>query len=130
MVYDKRMMYFHSFGLYILFFSVSRLLQHERIGEGFINDAGLGATNPHSTVITPSSQKEVTIEEFELYITIKAILQFFIDLLNVIGDELYTRKSSSFLLIHRWRGENLLWYDHTIPIRKYHWYIHIHESGQ
>jgi hypothetical protein len=36
----------------ILFLSVSGLLRHEKIGEGFFDDTGLGTTNPHSTAIT------------------------------------------------------------------------------
>jgi hypothetical protein len=38
----------------ILFHSVSCTLCHERIGEGFIDDTGIGTTNPYSTAITSS----------------------------------------------------------------------------
>jgi hypothetical protein len=92
----------------ILFLSISGLLQHERIGEDFIDDMGLGATtNPHSTVNPPSSHKELTREEFELYTKANTILQFFINLLRVIGGDLHTGKSASFLLFHRWPGGKL-----------------------
>jgi hypothetical protein len=47
----------------ILVISVSKQRQHEWIGEGFIDDTELGTTNPHSTAITPSTMKALTIEE-------------------------------------------------------------------
>jgi hypothetical protein len=47
----------------ILIISVSKQHQHERIGEGFINDTGMGTTNPHSTAIAHTSTKAPTIED-------------------------------------------------------------------
>jgi hypothetical protein len=46
----------------ILILSISKQLQHERIGKGFIDDTGLGTTHPHSIAITPSTIKALTIE--------------------------------------------------------------------
>jgi hypothetical protein len=88
----------------ILFLSVSGLIQHERISEGFINDTRVGATHPHTTAITPTSQKDLTREEFELHTKANAILQFFINLLRVIGGNMHTGKNASFLLFHTWSG--------------------------
>jgi hypothetical protein len=51
----------------IIILSVSKQRQHERICEGFIDDTGLGSTHPHSTAITPSTIKVLTIEEKELH---------------------------------------------------------------
>jgi hypothetical protein len=78
----------------ILLLSVSKQRQHERIGEGFIDDTGLGTTNPHSTTSTPANMKALTIE----------ILQFFLDLLKVISGDLHSGKSVCFLMFHRWAG--------------------------
>jgi hypothetical protein len=83
----------------ILVLSVSKRLQHER--KGFIDGTGLGATNPHSTAITTTDMKALTNEERELHTKANGILQFFLDLLNVIGGELHSGKSACFLLFHR-----------------------------
>jgi hypothetical protein len=88
----------------IILLSVSGLLRHERSGEGFIDDTGLGMTNSHSTAMTPTSQTVFTNEEHIPHKKAKAILQFFLDLLHVIVDDLNTRKSACFILFHRWSG--------------------------
>jgi hypothetical protein len=88
----------------ILLLSVAGLLHHERIGEGFIDNTGLGMTNPHSTAMTPVSQKKLTNEELTLHTKANAILQLFLDLRHVIGGDLNTGKSTNFILFHRWPG--------------------------
>jgi hypothetical protein len=89
----------------ILILSISKRLQHERIGEGFIGDTGLGSSNPHSTTTTPTSTKALTNEEIELHMKANGILQFFLNLLNVIGGgDLHSGKSACFLLFHRLYG--------------------------
>jgi hypothetical protein len=85
----------------ILVISVARRLQHEQIGEGCIDDKGLGTTNLHLTAITPTSNKALTSEETELHTIVNATLQFFLDLLNVIGGDLHTGKITCFLIFHR-----------------------------
>jgi hypothetical protein len=79
----------------MLLLSVSGLLRHKRIGEGFIDDTGLGTTYPHPTTITPTSQKVFTSEENRLHKKAKTILKLFLDLLHVIGRYLNTGKSVS-----------------------------------
>jgi hypothetical protein len=44
----------------ILILSVPGRFRHKIIGEGFIDNTGLGTTNPHSKAITPTSKKELT----------------------------------------------------------------------
>jgi hypothetical protein len=88
----------------IIILSVTRCLQHEQIGEGFIDDTGIGTTNPHSTAITPTSNKALTNEETELHTKANAILQVIFGLLNAIGGDLHTGKSACFLIFHRWSG--------------------------
>jgi hypothetical protein len=51
----------------IIILSVSKKSQHERSGEGLIDDTGPGTTKPHSTTITPTSMKSLTIIERELH---------------------------------------------------------------
>jgi hypothetical protein len=67
----------------ILFLSVSGTLHHERIGEGFIDDTGLGTTNTNSTAITLSAKKELTNEEQTLHKKANDIIQLFLDLLQL-----------------------------------------------
>jgi hypothetical protein len=69
----------------ILLLSIPGLVRHERIGEKIIDDTGLGTTNPHPTLITPMSQKVFTNEEHILNKKANVILQFFLNLLCVIG---------------------------------------------
>jgi hypothetical protein len=88
----------------ILILSVSKQRQHERIGEGFIYDTGLGTTNPNATAITPATMKALTIEERELHTKANGILQFFLDLLKVVDGELHSGKSACFLMFHIWTG--------------------------
>jgi hypothetical protein len=88
----------------ILILSVSKQRQHERIGEGFIDDTGMGTTNPYSMAITPTSMKALTIEERELHTKANGILQFFLYFLIVIGGDLHSCKIACFLLFHRWSG--------------------------
>jgi hypothetical protein len=88
----------------ILFLSVSGSLHHERIGEGFIDDTGLGTTNAYCTSITTMSHKALINEEQTLHKKANDVIQFFLDLLNVIGDDLNIGKSASFVLFHRWSG--------------------------
>jgi hypothetical protein len=64
----------------ILILSISKQRQHEHIGEGFIDDTGLGTTKPRSTAITPYTIKSLTIEERELHTKANGILQFFLGL--------------------------------------------------
>jgi hypothetical protein len=87
----------------ILFLSVSGTLRHEIIGEGFIDDTGLGTTNPYSTDIT-STKKGLTNEEHTLHKKVNGIIQFFLNLLHVTGGDLNTSKSARFILFHRWSG--------------------------
>jgi hypothetical protein len=47
----------------ILTLSAAKRLQHERIGEGFIDDTDLGMTNTHSIEITTTSKKSLTNDE-------------------------------------------------------------------
>jgi hypothetical protein len=82
-------------------------------------DTGVSAANPHSTAITPSTQKELTIEEFELHSKANVILQLFLDLLHFIGGDLQTGKSASFLMIHRLSGGNI------ILLRSHHTHLDI-----
>jgi hypothetical protein len=86
----------------ILILSISNKRQHERIGEWFIDDTGLGTTKPHSTAITPATMKALTIEEIELHAKANGMHQLFLHLLNVIGGELHSRKSACFLMFHKW----------------------------
>jgi hypothetical protein len=72
-------------GILILILSITKRLQHEWIGKGFIDDTGLVMTNTHSKAITPTSKKTLTNEERELHTKANGILQFFLNLLNVIG---------------------------------------------
>jgi hypothetical protein len=88
----------------IIILSVSKQRQHERSGEGVIDDTGLGITNPHSTTATSTSMKSLTTEERELHTKANGILQFFPGLLIVIGVDLHSGKSVCFLLFHRWSG--------------------------
>jgi hypothetical protein len=88
----------------IVFLSISGTLHHEIIGEGFIDDTGIGTTNPYSTAITSSAKKKLKNEEQTLHKKINDIIQFFLNLLPVIGGELNTSKSASFILFHRWSG--------------------------
>jgi hypothetical protein len=86
----------------------------------------LGTRNPHSTAITPTSQKDLTNEEFIPNTKANVILQFFLDLLHVIGGDLNTGKSASFIPFHRWpRGNSsLLRIHHSHPnINILHQYI-------
>jgi hypothetical protein len=78
----------------IMILSVSKQRQHKRIGEGFIYDTGLGTTNPHSTTIKPTSMKAITTKESESHTKANGILQFFLDLLNVIGGDLHSGESA------------------------------------
>jgi hypothetical protein len=78
----------------ILIISTSKQHQHEHIGQGFIYDTGLGTTSPHSTAITQATMKALTIEERELHTNANGTLQFFLDLLNVIGGNLHSGKSA------------------------------------
>jgi hypothetical protein len=61
-------------------------------------------TDPHLPAITPMSQKAFTSEKNRPHNKANAILQFFLDLLHVIGGDLNTGKSASFKLFHRWTG--------------------------
>jgi hypothetical protein len=88
----------------IIFLSVSGTLCHERIGEGFIDETGLGTTNSYSTAITSSAKKDLTNEEQTLHKKANDIIQFFLDLLNIIVGDLNTSKSARFILFHRWSG--------------------------
>jgi hypothetical protein len=88
----------------ILFLSVFGTLCHKIIGEGFIDDTGLGTTNLYSTAVTSSTNKELTNEEQTLHKKVNDIIKFFLKLLQVIGSELNTSKSGSFVLFHRWSG--------------------------
>jgi hypothetical protein len=88
----------------ILLLSVSGLLHHKRIGEGFIDDTGIGTTSPHYKAITSTIQKELTNEDQRLQKKANYILQFFLDLLHVIDGDLNTSKIASFTLFHRWTG--------------------------
>jgi hypothetical protein len=69
----------------IIILSVAKRLQHKRIDECFIGDAGMGTTKPHYTAITQMSKKTLTNEERELHTKANRTLQLFLDLLNVIG---------------------------------------------
>jgi hypothetical protein len=88
----------------ILSLSVSGSLHHERISEGFIDDTGIGTTNPYSKVITPMSHNELTHEEQTLQKKANNIIQFFLKLLHNIGGDLNIGKSASFITFHRWKG--------------------------
>jgi hypothetical protein len=79
----------------ILIISVSKQRRHERIGEWFIDDTGLGTTNPHSTAMTQSTIKALKIEERELHTEANRILQFFLGF-YVIGGELHSGKVHAF----------------------------------
>jgi hypothetical protein len=48
--------------------------------------------------------KAPTIEERELYTKANRILQFFLDLLNLIGGDLHSAESACFIMFHRWIG--------------------------
>jgi hypothetical protein len=83
---------------------MSGTLCHERIGEGFIDDTGLGTKTPYCTAIIPSAKKELTNEEQTLHKKANYIIQFFLGLLHVILGDLNTSKSTSFIIFHSWSG--------------------------
>jgi hypothetical protein len=60
--------------------------------------------NPHSKSTTSTSRRELAHEEQTLHKRANDIIQFFLDLLRMIGGDLKTSKSASFVLCNIWSG--------------------------
>jgi hypothetical protein len=68
-----------------------------------VDDTTTGATDDnHNLEAIPSSVRGLTQEEDSLVARIEDIIQFFLDLLQVIGGDLAPEKCAWYLIGHRW----------------------------
>jgi hypothetical protein len=72
-------------------------------GYSFVDDTITGATDDnHNHEPIPSSVRGLTQEEYSLVARMEEIIQFFLDLLQVTGDDLAPEKCAWYLIGHRW----------------------------
>jgi hypothetical protein len=74
-----------------------------RPGDSFVDYRTTGATDDnHNLDPTPSTVCGLTPEEDSLVTRMEVIIQFFLDLLQVMGCDLATEKCAWYLIGHRW----------------------------
>jgi hypothetical protein len=84
---------------------------HVRPGDSFVDDTTTGVKNGDTAMEpVPTEVKELTQSGEELIEKMQLIIQLFLDLLQVTGDDLAPEKYMWFLLCHRWKnGKARLW---------------------
>jgi hypothetical protein len=84
-------------------FSVSSKIIYKRIGEGLIDDTGLVVSSQSSTEITSKRVKRFTPDANSLFSSMKKMIQFFLELLQVSGGDLNISTCACFLFFYRWK---------------------------
>jgi hypothetical protein len=69
-----------------------------------VDDTGLAASAQSSTEIAPYRNKDFSQDESALFLKMKKILQFFLELLQVASGDLSISKCACFNILHRWTG--------------------------
>jgi hypothetical protein len=87
--------------------SVSSKVVHTPIGEGLIYDMGLIVSAQASAKITSTRVKGFSNYEASLFVRtnrMNRMIQLFLELLQVAGDDLNISKCACFTVFHRWKG--------------------------
>jgi hypothetical protein len=88
-----------TYFIVIILVSISGVIQHTRVGEVLIDDTGLAASAQSSTEITLSRNKQLSPNESALFLKMPKILQFFLELLVVIGGDLNIATCACFTTV-------------------------------
>jgi hypothetical protein len=82
--------------------AVDGVEEHVRPGDAFVDDTTTGVTNDDTTIMPVDAEvTSLTPSEEELTGKMQTIIQFFLDLLQVTGDDLAPEKCVWFLIFHR-----------------------------
>jgi hypothetical protein len=83
--------------------SIDDITTDTRPGDSFVDDTTTGTTDDnHNLEPIPSTVRGLTQEEDRLVARMEVIIQFFLDLLHVIGGDLAPEKCAWYLIGHRW----------------------------
>jgi hypothetical protein len=85
--------------------SVDGKVEHKRSGDSFVDDTTTGTTNDDTTMESVSVEEEaLTWSKEELITKMQDIIQFFLDVLQVIGGDLAPANCAWYLICHRWEN--------------------------
>jgi hypothetical protein len=73
--------------------------------ESFVEDTTMGVTfDDKNRDPVPIEEKELTAEKEDLIEQMQVVIQFFLDLLQVIGGDIAPEKCLWYLISHRWNN--------------------------
>jgi hypothetical protein len=85
--------------------SVDKIKTITSSGDSFVDDTTTGVTSYATNRETvPIEETELTADEEDLVEQMQVAIQFFLDLLQVIGGDLAPEKCMWYLIVHRWKN--------------------------
>jgi hypothetical protein len=85
--------------------AVGRVEEHIRPGDSFVDGTTCGATNDDPYIEpTGVEVQQLTESEEKLVTRMQDIVQFFLDILQVTGEDLAPEKCAWYLICHRWKS--------------------------
>jgi hypothetical protein len=82
--------------------SVDDITTNTRSGDSFVDDTTTGVTSDNTArEPVPLEVTDLTVDEVELIDQMQVVIQFFLDLLQVIGGDLVPEKCVWYLITHR-----------------------------